>query len=91
MRRSAAQWAMVLSIVATAGEWITREDDGSRVCRLEGTITTETAWSLLSWCGDWQIPKPFYGQAMPTDQHGWIRCRPVQGCQIHIENRGWVP
>jgi hypothetical protein len=90
--RPLQQWALVLAVIATAGEWLTREDDGSRVCRLQSTIATGMAFSLLSWCTDWQIPKPFYGQAIPGDPHGWVRCQPgATSCQIHIENRGWVP
>lgn len=84
--------------LANAGEWITRDDDGSKVCRLVADVHAQEVFHP-SLCGDWQ---GHVAQAGEIADPRWYRCRsymtisllfPVlipMGCQIHLE-RGWVP
>lgn len=86
----AAAGLFALTIVAMAGEWITREDTGARICKL--TLTLYTEMSLQpGFCEDWQIPPISYGQTLPSESRGWINCRFRRGCQLHIEGKGWRP
>lgn len=77
-------------LIGAAGEWVTREDDGSRVCRLTAPLSTYHVLSP-SFCADWTITPLVTGQALPSEEHGWVRCRRAAGCQLHIEGRGWRP
>lgn len=80
---------LAISLIAFAGEWVSREDNGDRICRISGAIHTEAALAD-GFCTDWQITPIRKYQALPSEQHGWIRCI-FGGCQIHIENKGWRP
>lgn len=78
----------ILAVVLFAGEWVTSEKTGARICRAAYTIVTEMQLSR-SMCTDWQIPVPAYGESI--DQYrDWIRARPTGGYEIHTE-KGWRP
>jgi hypothetical protein len=80
------QTKFVGGVFAHQGEWITREDDGARICRLK----TDLSYAMVftpAMC-DWAVSQPFYGQM--ADPH-WYRCGPEwDGCKLHFDN-GWRP
>jgi hypothetical protein len=79
---------IIFGVVLFAGEWVTSEKTGARICRAAYTVVTEMQLSR-SMCMDWQIPIPPYAASL--DQYrDWIRARPTGGYEIHTE-KGWRP
>lgn len=79
---------IIFGIVLFAGEWVTSETTGARICRAAYTIVTEMQLSR-SMCTDWQIPVPPYAANLAS-YRDWIRANPAGGYQIHTE-KGWRP
>lgn len=75
------------SLVASRGEWVTREDTGERICQVSREIYKQTPLSATGWCENWTISPPVENTVIPSAERGWIRCN--SGCQLHIENKGW--
>jgi hypothetical protein len=79
---------LVAELLASQGEWVTREDTGQRVCQLTQNIISESVISAEGWCARWSFTPPQNSMIIPSEEHGWIRCR-LHRCQLHIEGKGW--
>lgn len=77
--------------IGRVGEWVTRDDDNSQVCRL-ATDLLPMMPLRLSFCDpdSWTEMRPQFGESLSSGPiRHWLRCD-GGACQMHFED-GWRP
>jgi hypothetical protein len=85
---------VAVALIGHAGEWVTRESDGARICQLSRDLNSNSQEVIRAegWCDHWTIEPPKAGEAIDP-KSGWVRARPSLaggGAQLHFAD-GWRP
>jgi hypothetical protein len=73
--------------IGRAGEWITRDSDNSKVCRLTRDVRSGFEFGPGD-CADWTEAVPVHGQWIAgSPAQRWVGCVPGH-CRLHFAD-GW--